>query len=227
MEELKTKVTLASRVDPTIKEKILEAAEQEGYTPSAYIESILAASFLGAQDDIPETFQKDLVPAPVPLAVPKQNGHSSSTVESPISTESSIEMEDETDMVEDEMIPDPVIVENMIIDLPEDTPIEDEDMLELQSQIEDLVLERDTFAEKNEELLKSTLPISAEEQEEFNHYLENLRGHYPDEKDEDLILGALFAACCNETKWGQYIVKSFLSRSKEQRISTIPSKTKK
>ncbi len=227
MEELKTKVTLASRVDPTIKEKILEAAEQEGYTPSAYIESILAASFLGAEDDNPEAFQKDLVPVPVPLGVPKQNGHSSSTVESPIPTESSLEMEDETDIAEEEMIPDPVIVENMIIDLPADNSIEDEEILELQSQIEDLVLERDAFAEKNEELLKSTLQISAGKEEEFNHYLESLRGHYPDEKDEDLLLGALFAACCNETKWGQYIVKSFLSRSKEQRISSIPAKFSK
>lgn len=183
MEELKTKVTLASRVDPTIKEKVLEAAEQHGSTPSAYIESILAASFL--------------------------------------------EMDTETVIAEEEMIPDPVIVENIVIDLPEDNLIEDDDMLELQSQIEDLVLERDAFAEKNEELLKSTLQISSEDQEEFNHYLESLGGYYPDEKDQDLILGALFAACCNETKWGQYIVKSFLSRSKEQRISTIPSKTKK
>jgi len=225
MEELKTKVTLASRVDPTIKEKVLEAAEQHGYTPSAYIESILAASFLGAEDDNQDVFQKDLIPAPVPLEVSKQNGHPSSTGESPIPIESSLEVE--TDIAEDEMIPDPVIVESMIIDLPEDKSIEHEDVLELQSQIEDLVLERDAFAEKNEELLKSTLQISDEWQEEFNHYLESLQGHYPNEKDEDLILGALFAACCNETKWGQYIVKSFLSRSKKQRISTIPAKSSK
>ncbi len=177
MKDLKSKVTLASRVDPALKEKVFAKAEQQGFTPSAFVESILAESVLEVIEN------------------PKESAES-------VLLESAIPEKSELEQKEEEFDRDE-LVEGF------------------RSAMAELRQERDELLKEKEDFLNNSLQTSVKDKEEFERYLQCLRKHYDDTSDEELILGALFAACCNETKWGQYTVKSYLQRSKEERISAV------
>ena len=213
MEE-NVKVILASRVAPAIKEKVIQVAEDQGSTTSSYIESILLKSFEIGSGPTPDL---------------SQNSFSADTIEQPdqtspkevdtVVTGSKPEGYPEVETYAQDVLPDPVIIEEKIQDTKEELLVNDENTL-----VEDLGPKEESLQEKEDGNLLVNVGFSQEANDELSLYLENLRTHYPDQSDDQLGLGALFAACCNETKWGQYIVKSYLSRSEEQRKSFIPSK---
>lgn len=213
MEE-SVKVPLASRVAPSIKDKVIQAAEEQGSTASAFVESVLVASFekgvvtqskLDHQHHVADDSSEE------PDQFPQREGEG----EVPgSSTEQFIEAE-----VDDEnLFPDPIAGEKIRSDDPEEILVNNVDF-----QTKNLSKEKDILPEEEDDLLSTYVEFSPEGNEELSHYLSKLRAHYPNQSDEQLILGALFAAYCNEIKWGQYIVKSYLVRSEKQRRSLIPS----
>ena len=157
MEVLKSpKVTLASRIDPTLKETLFQEAEEKGLTPSAYVESLLAARNPEVADGVGEELT-------------------------------------------------PLIAE----------------ITELQNQLDELVKERDGFANRLEGLMAQGLNFEEDQQEESTLYLDYLSAYYPDVTKEDLVLAGLFAACRNEASFSQYTIQSFLKRSRERRLAAV------
>lgn len=201
MEET-VKVTLASRVAPSIKEKVIQTAAQEGSTTSAYVESILVASFdkdFGTTDTLAhadQTSQQESEAA-VPIAIPEQ----ALEVEKSAQDSSSGQ----------------VMAEETVHNSDSKLVINDEN-----NQTQEIQPAEDVQLEKEDDIHLINMEFSSEANDRLSLYLEHLRTHYPNQSDDQLILGALFAACCNEIKWGQYIVKSYLTRSEKQRKSLIP-----
>lgn len=193
------KVTFAGRMDPALKDELVEEARENGMTPSAYVESLLTERKEYDAGKLLERIGK--LEEELASVKSQQLFYATDPFEEEDELED-MEEEEETDDDADEQI----------------QALQSENE-ELDAQISDLVKQNEELEEKLAAVSTQKFHFSPEEEAELEVYLQSLASIY-DMTPEQLVLASLYATALNEKAFlTNYVPSDYARTDRDRRIS--------